>query len=169
MFIEQDLLVVNAELPPCDVLNNESLTKAAAAPSAFTGQLYLFETVGTLISILNQVPTQQVTLLRSALAPLLSSLQTSVRTNVTTVEDFAAVFRVHHLILAVGNVGKGFPDLSIRVPVPSGSWVEVFKEATEGILTAAKSMSQFVIIREAVSFFLRYFPLTLLMTDEIIL
>lgn len=141
---------MTAELPQMESLTNESLVKASALTSSFTAQLYLFETVGTLISILNQVPLQQVSLLRNALSPLLSSLQSNMRSTATTTADFTAVFQVHHLILAVGNVGKGFPDLSQRVQIPAGSWVEVFKEATEVILTVAKEMSSFVIIREAV-------------------
>lgn len=147
----QDLLNVTAELSSLEPPTDDSLTKAAGTPSFFDSQLYLFEAVGTLISILNQIPDQQVTLLRAVLTPLLVGLQANTRTTATSPEDFQAVFQAHHLMMAAGNVAKGFPDLSARTPVASGAWVEVFKEATEQILTVAKSMGGFVIIRDAVS------------------
>lgn len=53
--------------------------------------------------------------------------------------------------MAIGNVAKGFPDLSARSPVAVGGWVEVFKVATEKVLGIAKEMASFVVIRDAVS------------------
>lgn len=147
----QDLLVVRAVLTT-ETLSDEALTKAAGTPSSFDSQLYLFESVGTLISILNQIPQQQVVLLRAALTPLLSGLQSNMRTSATTPADFDAVFQAHHLMMAVGNVAKGFPDLSGRSPTATGLWVGIFKEATEVVLTVAKAMGGFVIIRDAARF-----------------
>lgn len=147
----QDLLVVNATLNT-DSPSDATLTKAASTASSFDAQLYLFETVGTLISVLNQIPQQQVTLLRAVLTPLLSGLQSNMRSTAKTEADYNAVYEAHHQMMAVGNVAKGFPDLSSRTPTATGEWVGVFKEATEGILTVAKTMDGFVIIREAVSF-----------------
>lgn len=147
----QDLLVIDAELLSSEPATKESLVKAVASNTAFESRLYVFETVGTLISILNQVPTQQVALLRAVLTPLLTSLQSSVRTTATTHADFSNVLKAHQYINAIGNVAKGFPDLSSRASVATGDWVEVFREATETVLIAAKSMSDYVVIRDAVS------------------
>lgn len=146
----QDLLDVKAELSSLEPPTNDALTKAAGTATFFDSQLYLFEAVGTLISILNQVPDQQVSLLRAVLTPLLVGLQANVRTAATTHEDFTAVLQAHHLMMAAGNVAKGFPDLSARSPAAVGQWVGVFKEATESILMVAKSMGGFVVIRDAV-------------------
>lgn len=148
----QDLLNVTAELSSLDAPSDDLLTKAAGTPSFFDSQLYLFEAVGTLISILNQIPEQQVTLLRAILTPLLGGLQANVRSTASSPEDYQAIFQAHHLMMAAGNVAKGFPDLSARTPTASGAWVEVFKEATEQILTVAKTMGSFVIIRDAVRY-----------------
>lgn len=147
----QDLLTITASLPSDEPATEALLTKAAGTPSFFDAQLNLFETVGTLISILNQVPAQQVVLLRAVLSPLLAALQANTRASATTPEDFAAVFEAHHLIIAVGNVAKGFPDLSARTPTATGQWVDVYKEATEAVLVSAKTMAHFVVIRSAVS------------------
>lgn len=138
-------------MPSAESPSDAILTKAAGTPTVFDSQLYLFESVGTLVSILNQVPDQQVVLLRAVLGPLTAELQSNVRTAATSSDDYRAVLQAHHLMMAAGNVAKGFPDLSMRSPTANGAWVEVFREVTEQILTAAKAMDGFVIIRDAVS------------------
>ncbi|BGP43722.1 pre-tRNA nuclear export protein [Rhodotorula kratochvilovae] len=148
----QDLLVINAQLPDSEPPTEAILTKAASTSSFFDAQLYLFETVGTLISILNQVPEQQVVLLNAVLDPLLSDLQASVRPTATNPEDLNAILKAHHLIMAAASVAKGFPDLSARVPVAQGQWVAVFRSATETILASAKIMAGFVVVRDAARF-----------------
>jgi exportin-T len=146
----QDLLVINAELPDSEPPSEAVLTKAASSSGLFESQLYLFETVGTLISILNQVPAEQVALLNAVLDPLLSQLEQSVRPSATSPADYNAVFTAHHLIMAIGNVAKGFPDLSARQPTAQGEWVQGFRKATEAVLASAKIMAGFVVIRDAV-------------------
>ncbi|GJN94034.1 hypothetical protein Rhopal_007097-T1 [Rhodotorula paludigena] len=148
----QDLLVVNASLPDSEPPSEAILTKSASTPSVFDSQLYLFETVGTLISILNQIPDQQVVLLNAILDPLLKDLQANVRPTATSPEDLNAVFKAHHLIMAAASVAKGFPDLSARTPIAQGAWVDVFRSATETILASAKVMAGFIVIRDAARF-----------------
>jgi exportin-T len=141
---------VTASLPDSEPPSEVVLTKAASTPSVFDSQLYLFETVGTLISILNQIPDQQVILLNAVLDPLLKDLQAHVRPAAASPEDFEAVFKAHHLIMAAASVAKGFPDLSARMPTAQGQWVGVFTATTETILASAKVMGSFVAIRDAV-------------------
>ncbi|GAA5834356.1 hypothetical protein JCM11251_007967 [Rhodosporidiobolus azoricus] len=148
----QDLLVVTASLPDSDPPSLDLLTKSASSsPSSsfFDAQLYLFETVGTLVSILNQIPDQQVVLLNAVLDPLLKDLQANTCPTASTKEDFDAVLKAHHLIMAAASVAKGFPDLSARMPTAQGAWVDVFVAATETILASAKVMGSFVVIRDA--------------------
>ncbi|KAK4699304.1 exportin-T, partial [Phenoliferia sp. Uapishka_3] len=148
----QDLLVITAELPSDEPASEALLTKAAGTPSVFDAQLNLFEVVGILISILNQIPVQQVALLRAVLSPLLAGIQQNTRAAASSPADFAAVYQAHHLMMAVGNVAKGFPDLSARSPAATGDWVEVYKEATEAVLVGAKAMEKFLVIRNAARF-----------------
>ncbi|GAA5912917.1 Ran GTPase-binding protein LOS1 [Sporobolomyces salmoneus] len=148
----QDLLVINADLPDSEPPSEALLTKTASSPGLFESQLYLFETVGTLISILNQVPPEQVVLLNAVLDPLLSQLEGSVRPTANSPEDFKAILTSHHLIMALGNVAKGFPDLSARQPTAQGQWVQGFRKATEGVLASAKIMASFVVVRDAARF-----------------
>ncbi|GAA5937886.1 Ran GTPase-binding protein LOS1 [Sporobolomyces koalae] len=148
----QDLLAITAELPDSEPPSEAVLTKAAASSGLFESQLYVFETVGILISILNQVPREQVVLLDAVLDPLLSQLEQSVRPSASSPEDLNAVLKAHHLIMAIGNVAKGFPDLSARQPTAQGDWVQGFRKATEAVLASAKIMAGFVAIRDAARF-----------------
>ena len=156
----QDLLIINAQLPDLEPPTEAILTKSASTPSFFDAQLYLFETVGTLISILNQVPDQQVVLLKAVLDPLLADLQASVRPTASSPEDLNAILKAHHLIMAAASVAKGFPDLSARVPTAQGTWVAVFTSATETILASAKVMAGFIVVRDAARFAFNRFVAT---------
>ncbi|KAI5478878.1 Exportin-T [Pseudohyphozyma bogoriensis] len=149
----QDLLPITSSLPDDEPATLDILTKTASQPSFFDSQLYLFEASGILISILNQIPDQQVMLLRAVINPLLVGLQSTVRTNPVSQADFDAILKGHHLIMAIGNIAKGFPDLSARSPVATGEWVEVFKDATEKVLIVAKEMASLLVIRNAARFF----------------
>lgn len=143
---------MNASLPDSEPPTEAILTKAAGTTSFFDAQLYIFETAGTLISILNQIPDQQVVLLKAVLDPLLADLQNNIRPTASSPEDLNAIFKAHHLMMAVASIAKGFPDLSARQPTATGAWVDVFVSATETILGSAKVMSSFVVIRDAARF-----------------
>lgn len=82
---------------------------------------------------------------------LLAGLKANIKTTIATVEDLHSVLRLHHYILAVGNLAKGFPSLSSTTQSANGAWVEIFKVATQTIIDALKQMSGVLIIREAVS------------------
>lgn len=61
-----DLLTIEASLPPPETPGEDILTKAATHGSAFDSQLYLFESLGALISMLGSEPERQVELLRAS-------------------------------------------------------------------------------------------------------
>lgn len=145
----QDLLIVDAHIAPPDTPGADILTKAAHTPSAFDSQLYLYETVGILVSMLGQHPVQQAALLRSVLEPLIQGLQSNVRTQVASLDDLKAILMVHHFILAIGSVAKGFPDLSARDDRPSVPWAQEFKTATDSILAVTKTLGGLQIVRDA--------------------
>ncbi|KAH8916215.1 hypothetical protein BT69DRAFT_1314090 [Atractiella rhizophila] len=148
----QDIMIIRAELPQAESPQEDILTKATRTASPFDAQLYLFETMGTLISVLNQIPEQQVILLRAGFAPLLSDLESNIRTSISSPADVVAILQLHHVIMAIGNVAKGFPDVSPRNLEPTGEWIQVFKEATDRILAVLKVMSGIAVIREASRF-----------------
>lgn len=76
-------------------------------------------------------------------------------------QDVLPVLKVHHFIRALGNISKGFPDAP--VPTPTGyippAWVAVFDQVAEAVMVSLSRMSQFKVVREAVSCCVHY-PLT---------
>lgn len=65
-----DLLILNVELPEEDSPQDDILASAVNTPSLFDSQIYLFETVGTLLSLLSAQPAEQLGLLQ--VSPLTS-------------------------------------------------------------------------------------------------
>lgn len=147
----RDLLVIQVELP--DLENPESqdmLQEAVAAPSLFDSQLYLFEASGTLVSLLHKTPDQAAALLLSVVRPLLDELSASLQA-VKGADDVLPILKVHHIIMALGNVAKGFPEYPTPVPenyvAPP---LDVFREVGQAILVCLEAMNVFRVVRDAV-------------------
>ncbi|RIA97435.1 armadillo-type protein [Glomus cerebriforme] len=141
----QDLLVVQANLSSIDV-SDGTITKDQAMEGGFNDQIYLFETVGTLITV-DTIPTERQTeFAKIVISPLLADIERNLSKEMSEPEDLLHVFQLHHLIIAIGSIGKGFPDAP---KVPSAQWVVLLKQSTEAILVAFKALSRFEIIREA--------------------
>lgn len=145
----QDLLVIQASLPAPETPNEDVLSKAARRGSPFDSQLYLFDALGSLISILPSSASQiQVTLLSALLEPILRDIASI---GSTPDSDQESLLRLHHLIKAVGSVAYGFPELRSTTAAPDAAWVPVMYEATKVILDSLKAKSHVAIIRESVS------------------
>ncbi|PWZ01596.1 Exportin-T [Testicularia cyperi] len=144
----QDLLVIHAELP--DVGPDEDpLLKATAPAGFFDSQLYLFETSGILVSMLSNAPNDQVMLLKAIADPPIEQLSQTISAFSQNSSDLRLVLQVHHLMLALSSLSKGFPDINPSSSQPEPQWVSVFKSITEQVLVSLRSMKQFSIIREA--------------------
>lgn len=59
-----DLLVLNVELPEEDSPQEDLLDSAVNTPTLFDSQIYLFETVGSLLSLLHNAPAEQLSILQ---------------------------------------------------------------------------------------------------------
>lgn len=68
-------------------------------------------------------------------------------------QDVLPVLKVHHLIRALGNISKGFPDAPVPTPADYTTpvWVSVFEGVADAILVSLSRMSGFKVVREAVS------------------
>ena len=75
----QDVLALNAELVPTDSSDDDPLSKTVHTQGPFDSQLYLFEAVGILVSVLNQSPAEQSRLLDVSPNTMLEDLQNSPR------------------------------------------------------------------------------------------
>ncbi|CAO1623604.1 unnamed protein product [Parajaminaea phylloscopi] len=149
----REVLVVRAELP-ATAGDEDPLLKARETPSGFDSQVYLFESCGGLIGLLTKSSdsAQAVTLLKAVCDPLVAQLHQAVSTLSQDPSNLREVLQVHHLMLAMSNLAKGFPDMSSSTSAPSASdhaWMAVFKSMTEQVLVALAPLSQFLLVREA--------------------
>lgn len=98
-----DLLVVEAEIP---ILTNTADGMPLPAASTFDSQLYLFETVGVLISSEHLDDLKQTEYLKIALEPLVEGIQKTLSQGYNG-EDELYMIKLHHYILGIGSVAKG--------------------------------------------------------------
>lgn len=150
----RDLLVIQVDLPELDDPEKQDLlTEAIKNPGIFESQLYMYETAGVLVNVLYREKAQQTALLQSVVQPLLDDLSVNLR-GTKGMQDVVPILKVHHIIMALGNVAKGFPDWPS--PVPEGWFgppLEVFAQVGQAILMCLEAMNVFKVVRDAVSFF----------------
>ncbi|KZT72996.1 ARM repeat-containing protein [Daedalea quercina L-15889] len=147
----RDLLTIQVELPEIEE-GQDLLSEAIASSSMFDAQLYIFETAGILVSLLYKTPDQAAALLLSIVKPLLDDLSANLQA-VEGAGDVVPILKVHHIIMALGNIAKGFPDYPS--PVPEGYILpplEVFTESAQAILVCLEAMNVFKVIRDATRF-----------------
>ncbi|KAI0067464.1 ARM repeat-containing protein [Artomyces pyxidatus] len=146
----RDTLVIQVELAEIDPNEpQDPLTEATSTPDP---QLYLFETVGTLISLFWKSTDQSAALLLSVVRPLLDELSLNLQA-VEGASDILPIVKIHHVIMALGNVAKGFPDYP--TPVPEGYTfppLDVFRDVAEAILLSLDAMKVFRPVRDATRF-----------------
>jgi len=149
-----DLVVLNVELPEPDSPGIDPLENAVNTPSLFDSQLYLFETVGTLLSLLSGVQVEQAVLLQTITNPLLTALSETLQIQMIGPQDVLPVLKVHHLIRALGNISKGFPDAPVPTPqnYTPPVWISVFDQVAEAVLVSLATMSGWKVVREATRF-----------------
>lgn len=149
----RDLLVIQVEVPKIESPEDDPLTEAIKNPGIFDSQLYIFETVGILLSLLSKAAEQQATLFLSIVTPLLEDLSTNI-SMAKADKDVLPILRIHHTIMALGNIAKGFPDYPS--PVPEGytfAPLEVFRQAAQGVLLSLEAMNAVKCVRDAVNWF----------------
>ena len=154
-------MVVQAELPEIESSDEDLgfpsqpdiLFAAVNEPNVFDSQIYLFEAAGTLVSLTFQTPDQQAALLQSLTKPLIDEMERALRTPMNNgPRDVLPVLQVHHYIMALGSISKGFVDFPN--PVPS-DWIlpplAVFEQAAQAIIVSLDAMNRYKVVREAVS------------------
>ncbi|KAJ3865292.1 armadillo-type protein [Lentinula novae-zelandiae] len=161
----RDLLAIEVQIPEPDEVEVDLLTDAVKSPT-FDAQLYLFETLGILISLLFKNPTEQKGLLLSFVKPLMddlsSALQGSASSNIKELasggsglegSEIVPVVQLHHLMMALGSIAKGFPDYPSPLPddyiLPP---VDVFAEIAQAILVCLENTNALKVIRDATRF-----------------
>lgn len=154
-----DLLPIKAELPDESAENsNEDMSSNSNDQSAnarFTSQMYLYETVGCICSA-RAIPVEnQVLFIRSVINPLFSDLESHL--GPASSGDARAALQIHHLIMALGTLARGFSDWqpsssSPNASPPASAVSEEFAKTAEAILVALERLKSSFEIREAARF-----------------
>jgi exportin-T len=155
----RDLLPISVEIPELEDGEPDVLGEFIRG-SNFDSQLYLFETAGILTSLTFKTPERQASLLLSLVRPLMDELSTNFQlyqekgSNMEDLDTLVPIVNVHHIIMALGNIAKGFPDYPTVVPenyiMPP---LDVFAEVSRAILVCLEAMNVFKVVRDAVSRF----------------
>ena len=151
-----DLLPIKAELLEDGSEHDEDISSSDDGQSAnarFTSQLYLYETVGCITSVKAVPIDSQVLLMRSVMSPLFSELESNLAQAGTS--NKYSFLQVHHLIMALGTLARGFSDwtpaqTSTLPPAPAVS--NEFARASEAVLVALEALKTSFEIREAARF-----------------
>ncbi|EJU04760.1 Xpo1-domain-containing protein [Dacryopinax primogenitus] len=153
---------IRPEIPDddSDLGEAELLFNATANSSSFNALLYLFEAAGTMI--FRAPAEQQISFLQEFTTPLLVEMQQALQTPRNGPRDVLPILTVHHIMMALGNLAKGFPDMpSGGAPLMQTVLCQVFGQVAEGVLVALQSSSQYRVIRDAARFaFLRILSAT---------
>lgn len=147
----RDLLPIEVQIPVAEDSETDLLAEAMKS-SAFDSQLYLYETVGILCSLVFKNPEQMATLLLSFVKPLMEELSNNLQASTKGGQvDLVPIVKVHHVIMALGNIAKGFPDYPN--PLPDGYILppmDVFAQVAQAILVCLEAMNVFKDVRDAV-------------------
>ncbi|CUS09256.1 unnamed protein product [Tuber aestivum] len=146
-----DILVIRAELPQ-DIGDNEmSSDDAQSEDVTFESQLHLFEAVGCLSSIKSIAPEKQVLFVTTVMTPLFRNMESSLEA--AKKGDTRSVLQVHHIMMALGTLAKGYadgtPGPSASTPAPNELVVREFENASEIILVSLESLRSYQNVRDA--------------------
>lgn len=149
-----DLLKIKAEIPEDgdDEMSSDDLNKHDAT---FDSQLYLFEAVGSLSST-NTIPQEkQIALAREMMNPLFADIERHLP--VAQGGSMQAIFQIHHDILALGTLARGFSDWAPGVTKTAASApTEIvrneFQRVAEAVLVCLERLNTYENIRDAARF-----------------
>jgi exportin-T len=147
-----DLLTIKAELPDDsgeDDMSSDEDDKSADA--LFNSQLYLFETIGCIASSATVSAENKKIYAQTIMNPLFVNMEQTL--GQARNGDERAVLQIHHIIMALGTLARGFSDWVPSGPLPPPSEVaEEFVKASEAILVALESLNGSMEIRTAARF-----------------
>ncbi|KAI4104221.1 MAG: hypothetical protein L6R37_003390 [Teloschistes peruensis] len=141
-----DLLPIKAEIPD-EVSDNSDMSSEEnqQTPSArFDSQLHLFEAIGCVCSARGVPVENQVIYIRTVITPLFSDME--MHLSPAKNGDDLAVMQVHHLIMALGTLARGFSDwtpasITSSASPPANQVSEEFSRTSEAILLALESVN----------------------------
>lgn len=152
-----DLLPVKAELPEGASDNGDlsSDENDETSNAKFTRQLYLYEAIGVICSTHSVAVNDQALYIRSIITQLFSDLETHLEQ--AKAGDERAILQVHHLIMAIGTVARGFSDwtpgnISSATLAPAKAISDEFMPTAEAMLVALETLNFSFDVRTAARF-----------------
>lgn len=151
-----DLLTIQAELPSeggdGDEMSSED--HDIFADAIFNSQLYLFEAVGIICSTPAISADKQVVYAQSVSNPIFLDMERNLET--AKASDERALFQIHHDIMALGTLARGFsdwvPGTNSPSALPAAEVSDAFGQVSEVILVALESLKASFNIRTAARF-----------------
>ncbi|KAF2816339.1 Xpo1-domain-containing protein [Mytilinidion resinicola] len=145
-----DLLTIKAELP--DDSGDDDMSSDEddqSADAVFTAQLYLFEAIGVIASTASVPAENKILYARSVMGPLFADMEQTL--GPAKNGDERAVLQIHHIIMALGTLSKGFSEWVSASPgaLPPVEFSDEFVKASEAILVALESLNSSMNIRTA--------------------
>ena len=150
-----DLLVIQAELPSEGADGDEmSSEDHDMSDTVFNSQLYLFEAVGIICSTPAVSVDKQVLYAQSVSSPIFLDMERNLEA--AKANDERALFQIHHDIMALGTLARGFsdwvPGSSSPAALPATEVSDAFSQVTEVTIVALESLKTSFNIRTAARF-----------------
>ncbi|KAJ5577722.1 uncharacterized protein N7459_006686 [Penicillium hispanicum] len=151
-----DLLVIQAELPSEGEDGDEMSSEdhEGSADAVFNSQLYLFEAVGIICSTSGVPVDKQVLYAQSVLNPIFADMERNLEAAKSN--DERALLQIHHDIMALGTLARGFsdwmPGTSTPGNLPAPEVSDAFGQVAEATLVALESLKSSFNIRTAARF-----------------
>lgn len=152
----RDLLVIKAELSGEQNADDMSSEGDSDPDSTFTSQLYLFEAVGCICGAPTVPAEKQVQFVQATMQPLFADIQRNLDSAGTGNE--LAGLQVHHSIMALGTIARGFSDWNPGGTTPGGGTEpsqqakQAFAQVAEATLVSLTSLKSSFQIRTAARF-----------------
>ena len=149
-----DLLPIHAEVPmEADEDESEDFP-TSSAEAIFSSQLYLFEAVGCVCGAKSVPADQQARYAESVMQPVFADMQHSLLA--ARASDQRAILQIHHDIMALGTLARGFsdwvPGSSAVGNAPAEQVQTAFSQVAEATLVALESLKTSFNVRTAARF-----------------
>ena len=146
-----DLLTIRAELPSN---NADEDSDDENTDSTFTSQLYLFETIGCIISTTNVPSDKQIHYAQIVMQPIFADVHNNLS---IANSNKQACMQVHHDLMAFGNIARGYFDWSGSATLQAagnipGPIKDAFGQVSEVTLIALETLKSSFDIRTAARF-----------------
>lgn len=117
---------------------------------SFENQLYLFESVGLLITFVSD-ENSKLTIFENVLQPLFSNLESGITAVTAYKLNLTVLIQVHHSLIAMGNILKGFENLRAET-LNNLKLLSILDQTSQVIMITMENFIDYNIIRESIQF-----------------